>query len=260
MMAESPGIGFRVWLLALLGALCMWAAPSLAPGAAPQPDVQPVAEVIDESAGDGRPATSYDGPLLRRRPAIAVHTVDGADRDLIRRELRAAAKAERFGPLADATFAVFSERLLDYLVPEVTMVLPETATVRDAEILMRDHRFTGVSYYLTESVLVHDLTFAVFPAGVPPATVKARADAEGILSDSLGDYVTDVQPAGLTVRYFGAVLGDDQTTAVRAALARLAHVRTDQVLVEPSSPGSGVRLVNGLDVEGLAEEAAHGHE
>lgn len=207
-----------------------------------QPATTAIARPVDDDAGDRRATTTYDGPLVRRRTAIAVHPVRWADREAVGRQLRAAAAAERMGPLADATFAVFSPELLKYLVPEIVVVLPERASPHDAETLMRAHRHPAVAFHLVESVLVHDLTFAVRPRGVPAGQMQERIDREGVLSATLGRYDLATAPAGVTVRYFGALLSDGQVLAVRESLARAANVPRAQVLVQPSSPGAGVEL------------------
>ncbi|MFC7534396.1 hypothetical protein [Actinoplanes sp. GCM10030250] len=215
------------------------------------------AEAVTGDAGDELATTSFDGPLVRKRTAIAVHPVTGADRVRIARDLRAAAVRENVGELTDATFAVFSGALLEYLVPELTLVLPEGVSARHGEAFMRDHRPDSVGFYVVEPVLVHDLTFAVLPAaGISPATVQERVDAEGVLADSLNRYRTTVQPAGLTIQYFGAVLSDGQIGAVRASIGRAAGVAADRVLVEATQPGPGVDLSNG--VPDLVERP-HGH-
>ncbi|HEY7273054.1 MAG TPA: hypothetical protein VH502_09995 [Actinoplanes sp.] len=235
----------RLGLVVLLALLCGWAvARAGAAGTSASPAVKPVAAVNDD-AGDEQATTTYDGPMVRKRVAIALHVADGADRKLIGRQLQTAAEVEKVGPLSDATFAVFSATMLNYLVPEMTVVLPEGGTAEDAEVLMRDHEFNGVNFYLIENVLVHDLTFAVIPSGVTPEAASAQQDAEGVLSDSLNHYATTVQRSGLTVRYFGAIISDGQVRAVREAMARAAHVTPDRVAVEPSSPGPGVDLSNG---------------
>lgn len=244
-MESIKRTNLRLGLVVLLALLCGWAvARAGAGGTSETPAVKPVASVNDD-AGDEQATTSYDGPMVRKRVAIALHVADGADRRLIGRQLQAAARTEKVGPLRDATFAVFSATMLNYLVPEMTVVLPEGGTTEDAEVLMRDHKFTGVTFYLIENVLVHDLTFAVIPNGVTPEAASAQQDAEGVLSDSLNHYVTTVQRSGLTVRYFGAIISDGQVQAVREAMARAAHVTPDRVAVEPSSPGPGVDMSNG---------------
>jgi hypothetical protein len=218
----------------------------------------PVAHVVVGDKGDGLAGTSFDGPMVRRRAAIAIHPAPGADRASIARELRDLAAEAKIGSLTDATFAVFSEDMLAYLVPEMTLVLDEDARVYDAEAFMRDHQPASVAFYLVQPVLVHDLTFCVIPAaGVTPEQVSQRQDAEGVLGDSLNRYVTDVQPDGVTVRYFGAVLGDAQIAAVRESMARAAGVPPEQVHVEANLPGPGVDLSDG--VPDLSDKPHGGH-
>ncbi|BCY14612.1 hypothetical protein [Actinoplanes sp. L3-i22] len=226
---------------------------------APHPAGTPAeAATITDDAGDELATTTFDGPLVRERAALAILPAKGADRAHVAAELRASAKAAGVGELTDATFAVFSAELLKYLVPELTLVLPEGVTVQRAEAFMRDHEPGDVAFYVAQTVLVHDLTFAVVTDGVTPAEAARREDAEGILSDSLNHYVTSVQPAGLTVRYFGALLSDGRIAAVRAAMARSAGTTPDRVTVEANQAGGGVDLSGGVpDLDEAAEH--HGH-
>ena len=252
----------KVGLAVIVALVCGWAvARAGAFGPTGRPAVLPVAQAITAGdAGDLQASTSFDGPMVRRRAAIALHVSPDANRTLIGTQLRAAAGTERIGSLRDASFAVFSADLLTYLVPEMTVVLPENATTEDAEVLMRDHRFTGVTFYLIENVLVHDLTFAVIPNEVSPDAAKAQQDREGVLADSLNRYRTEVQRSGLTVRYFGAIISDAQVRSVRESMARAAHVTADQVAVEASEPGAGVDLSNGAPnlTDDLAGQHHHG--
>ncbi|GAA2551959.1 hypothetical protein GCM10010435_22680 [Winogradskya consettensis] len=219
----------------------------------PPAPAAPAAQVAADDAGDARATTSFDGPLVHRRAAVAIHPVTGADPRHVARELRSAATGAGVGALTESTFAVFSAELLGYLVPELTVVLPEGTTVVEAEAFMRDHRPADVGFYVVEPVLVHDLTFAVVPAaGVAPAAVRDAEDREGVLSDSLNHYETTVQAAGLTVRYFGAILSDGQVLAVREAMARAAHVTPERVGVEAGEPGPGVDLGTGTPDPGAA--------
>jgi hypothetical protein len=256
-MRESRS-AFQVWLIALVGVLCIVTLAGPARDAFRTRDAgRPVLQsaIVNDDAGDLRATTTYDGPMVRRRPAIGIHPVAGADRALLVRQLRAAAAEEKLGPVVETTFAVFSKELLSYLVPEIVVVLPEGTSLADAEVLMKDHSYPTVAFYLVESVLVHDLTFGVIPNAVSPAVVKHRIDREGVLADSLGRHTITVQKAGLTVRYFGAIVSDGQILAVREAMARAAGVAVDRILVEPSSPGTGVDLAT----ENTAEEASHQH-
>ncbi|GIE93753.1 hypothetical protein [Paractinoplanes rishiriensis] len=210
---------------------------------------EPVAEVtaIRGDSGDEQVVTSYDGPMVRKRAAIAIVPAKGADPANIRKELQAAAKRDDVGTLTEATFAVFSEHMLNYLVPEMTFVLPEGMSAHRAEAMMRDNQPADVAFYLVEPVLVHDVTFAVIPSfGTEPGQVKARMDAEGIVTDALTGYRAEVQKAGVTVRYFGGVLSDATVEAVREAMGEAAQVPADRVQVSANLPGPGVDLSNGL--------------
>jgi hypothetical protein len=249
----------KVCLAVVLALVCGWTLAKAGAFSSPEaPATKPVAEVKKDDAGDDQATTTFDGPMVRQRAAIAVHVTGTADRALIARQMRAAATKQKIAGLTDATFAVFSKEMLDYLVPEMTLVLPEGANTYDGEVLMRDHAFPGVSYYLVRNVLVHDLTFAVIPNGVTPEKAVATEDAEGVLADSLGRYTTAVQQSGLTVKYFGAILSDGEIQVVRAAMARAANVQPDQVAVAASSPGAGVDLTQG--VPDLSDDLAGKHQ
>ncbi|MFI5492370.1 hypothetical protein [Actinoplanes sp. NPDC051859] len=215
--------------------------------------------VVHGDAGDEVATTTFDGAMVRKRAAIAIHPAKGADRAQIAKELKESARANGFGTLSEATFAVFSAQMMEYLVPEMTFVLPEGALARDAEVFMRDHQPSSVAFYLVESVLVHDITFGVLPAaGVLPAEVRAAADSEGILADALNRYDVDVQRTGLTVRYFGAILSDSRIQAVREALGRAAQVDAERVAVSANLPGPGVDLSNGVPNLADAPPSHHG--
>jgi len=209
-------------------------------------------------AGDRQALTTFDGAMVRKRAAIAVLPADGASEEKVRAEIQAAAEKAELGPLTEATFAVFSEEMLNYLVPPVTLVLPEGVKVDRAEAFMRDYQPRDVAFYLVEPVLVHDVTFAAFPAGgVSPKQASAAQQAEGILSDSLNRFDTKVQSAGVVVHYFGAVLSDATIATVRDAMGRAAKVPADRVTVSASLPGPGVDLSNG--VPGLGDGPHGGH-
>jgi hypothetical protein len=233
------------------------AAAGVAWYARPEPEPVSVAHVVAGDAGDRLAVTTFDGPMVRKRAAIAIKPAPGADRAAIGRELRELAAKEKLGQLTDATFAVFSEQLLEYLVPEMTFVLDEGVRVYDAEALMRDHQPRSVAFYLVEPVVVHDVTFCVLPPeGVTPERVRDLQDAEGVLSDALNRYVTDVQPDGVTVRYFGAVISDQTIAAVRESMGRAAGLPAGRVHVTANLPGPGVDLSHG--VPDLSDKP-HGH-
>lgn len=198
-------------------------------------------------SGDAQVISTYDGPMVRKRAAIGILPEKNADLDHIRAELRALAKREKVGPLTESTFAVFDEQMLNYMVPQLTYIVPENVSVTRAEAMMRDFQPADVAFYVTDTVLVHDLTFAVIPAaGVRPAAVSKELDEEGILTDSLNHYDTKVQQAGLTVHYFGAVVSDSTIGTVRKEMGRAANVPAERILVEGTLPGPGVDLSNGV--------------
>jgi hypothetical protein len=230
----------------LAAALVVTAGAVRVTGAQPEPAV---AAVIDHGdSGDEQVLSSFDGAMVRKRAAIGVLPARGADVAGVRAELlRLWRGTGQAGTPADGTFAVFSEQMLEYMVPQVTLVAPEGVTLSRAEAFMRDHQPDDVAFYLTEQVLVHDITFAALPAqGVDSKVVSARLDAEGILTDELNHYVTTVQPAGITVRYFGAVLSDRTIRSVREAMGRAAQVPADRVQVTANLPGPGVDMSQGI--------------
>ena len=259
-METTRGTHLKIVLAVVLALMCGWAiARADTFGPSDQPATRPVAQVVDD-AGDQQATTTFDGPMVRRRAAIALHLAKGADAKLIARQLQAQAKREKIGPLTEASFAVFSETMLNYFVPEMTMVLPEGVTTGDGEVMMRDHHFTGVTFYVVDNVLVHDLTFGVIPNGVTPEAAQRQQDQEGVLADSLNHYTTLVQRSGLTVRYFGAIISDGQVRAVRESMARAAHVAPEQVAVVAAEPGEGVDLSQGVPIltDDLASQHHHG--
>jgi hypothetical protein len=235
----------RGLVAALAGGLALGLTGSVWAGRhTPNRPVAHTAQVSNDELGDARATTTHDGPMVRRRTAIAIHPLAGADRDLLRRQLEDTANIEHLAPLTDATFAVFSPNLLHYLVPEMTVVLPEGATSADAEYIMNDHTFSGLGFYVVEPVLVHDLAFSVVPVGVTPADVGTLIQREGVLTDVLGRYTTDVKPAGVVFEYFGAILSDSEVLSVQQAIARAAGVGVTGVTVGPVLGGPGVAVAN----------------
>ncbi|MCU7723601.1 hypothetical protein ODJ79_07745 [Actinoplanes sp. KI2] len=243
-------------LAAVLAAIVL--AVTMHAPARPEASSPPTA-IGGDDAGDKRATTTYDGAMVRKRTAIAVRPAKGADRAHIRAELTEAALKSKVGPLGEATFAVFSEQMLRYLVPEMTFVLPEGVPLDRGDAFMRDYQPADVAFYVVQPVLVHDLTFAVVPAaGRTPASVRDSQDAEGILADTLNRYDTTVQPAGVTVRYFGAILSDPAIASVRAAMGRAAGVPADRVQVTANEAGPGIDLSHGgPDLD--ADVPHHGH-
>ncbi|NMO52662.1 hypothetical protein HH310_15855 [Actinoplanes sp. TBRC 11911] len=209
-------------------------------------------------SGDAQVISTYDGPMVRKRAAIGILPSKNADLDHIRAEVLALAKREKVGPLTESTFAVFNEHLLTYLVPQLTFIAPEGVSVTRAEAMLRDYQPADVAFHVTDTVLVHDLTFAVIPAaGVQPAAVSKELDEEGILTDSLNFYDTKVQQAGLTVHYFGAVVSDSTVSTVRKEMGRAANVPAERVLVEGTLPGPGVDLSDGVPALGNGGHSGH---
>jgi hypothetical protein len=214
-------------------------------GGTPEPAAAVVADHGD--AGDKQVLTTFDGAMVRTRAAIGLVPRKGANQAHIKAEMQALAKREKIGTLTEASFAVFKPELLELMVPEITFVLPEKYPLTRTDAFMRDFQPDDVAFFVVQPVLVHDITFAVVPAfGVSPAAVRDRVDYDGILYDELNHYVATVQPAGLTVRYFGAVLSDKTIASVRQAMGSAAQVPADRVQVAPNLPGPGVELDYGV--------------
>jgi hypothetical protein len=197
-----------------------------------------VKPIPNDDAGDELATTTYNGPMVRYRVAIAVHVLNGINdgRDTrvahTRQQMITDAPAERIGTLTEADFAVFSPTLLNYLVPNLTMVLPEGATLADGDRLMRNHTYPYVGFYFVDQVQVHDIAFTV--STPDPRSVSTYVDREGVLTDSLGKYKTVIQPHSVTFNYFGAILSDSQIISDREAIARAADVSgIDKVNVYP---------------------------
>jgi hypothetical protein len=205
-----------------------------------------VTQISNDDAGDELATTTYKGPMIRYRVAIAVHVLDNTNTGLdtklthTKQQMIANAPAEQIGALTEANFAVFSPTLLNYLVPNLTMVLPEGATLQDGERLMRNHSYPYVGFYFVDSVQVHDIAFTV--STPHPRQTSAYVDREGVLTDSLGKYTTTMQPHSVTFSYFGAVLSDSQILSDRAAVARAAAVSSNAVTVYPVIRTSSVPI------------------
>lgn len=214
-------------------------------GGTPEPAVAVVADHGD--AGDTQTLTSFDGAMVRKRAAVGLVPQRGADQAHIVAEMQALAKREKIGTLTEASFALFKPELLELVVPQITLVMPEDYPLTRTDAFMRDFQPADVAFFVVQPVLVHDITFAVVPAfGVTPAQVLETVEYEGILYDELNHYTATVQPAGITVRYFGAVLSDKTIKSVRAAMGGAAHVPGDRVQVSANLPGPGIELDYGV--------------
>ncbi|MBG6059383.1 hypothetical protein RCH16_002658 [Cryobacterium sp. MP_M5] len=202
------------------------------------------AEAVSD-VGNARPAVSYDGLMVRRRVVVAIHPNDGADLVALRRELnRAAAREHLF--LADVSPDVLDAVVLEHLVPEVIVALPDGATLSDAGRLIDPAgypggAFPGASHFHVDSVLVHELRFSI--RSKDPAGLADAIDREGILSDALGNYESTARTGRLDLEYTGPLLGDALVESVRAAIARAAHAHPGAVTVGPrSESGTGVDM------------------
>ncbi len=70
---------------------------------------------------------------------------------------------------------------------------------------MRERRNWGPKHFHVLQVLVHDLRFSIDTAN--PAALSAAVDREGILSDALGNYDTNVGNGVLSIDYTGPAAG-----------------------------------------------------
>ncbi|MET3920712.1 hypothetical protein [Arthrobacter sp. UYEF20] len=208
--------------------------------------------------GNGRPASSHDGLMVRRRVVIAVHPTPDADLGALRRQLDRAA-AERGMPLSDISPDVLDPVVLEHVVPEVIVALPAESTPEQANELAglafgTEGSFAGVEHVHVASVLVHDLQFRIGSAD--PAALAETIASEGILSDALGNYATSLDGGALTVGYTGPLLSDALVEAVRDGMARGAGVDIGEVELAPrSTSGEGVDL--SAEPEPAETEGAH---
>jgi hypothetical protein len=212
--------------------------------------------------GNGRPAVSHDGLMVRRRVVIAVHAHDDSGLPSLHRQLEGAA-AGRGMSLSDISPDVLDDVVLERLTPGLTMSLPPELTREDAGALA-DHAFgpvgssAGVDGVHIGSVLVHDLQFAV-PSG-DPAALAELIEREGILADALGNYTTSLDGGALAVGYTGPLLSDALVESVRAGMARSAGVEPGAVKLSPrSTSGEGVDLSREPPPSGESG-ASSGHE
>jgi hypothetical protein len=244
--------------------------PEAAAGAARERAADPAARVVAAGSGtdlgNGRPASTFDGLMVRRRIALALEPTTGADVVALRQELDRVASL-RHTTLSDVSPSVLEAADREKLEPDVTVVLPAAATLADAQNLIDPSRsahavLPGVQDYAVTPVLVHDLRFSV-RAKDPSAAAQAIA-REGILTDALGSYSTSADSGRLDVAYTGPLLSDDLVEQVRRGIARGTGGPPSAVTVSPrSTTGAGVDLATEPAPAAVLEVApsphAHGH-
>jgi hypothetical protein len=215
-----------------------------------------------QDLGNGRPAVSYDGLMVRRRVVIAVHSRLDADLVGIRRKLDAAAAAQGL-TLADISPDVLEPAELQHLMPELTVLLPTTATLDDGQALVTrttgdETQKLGAEHFHVLPVLVHDLSFTI--GATNPTRLSAAIDREGILSDAFGNYRTTRGIGKLSFSYTGPLLADETVESVRSGISRQAHVAASYVTVTPRSPaGTGVDMATEAPWDPEVTEQKKGH-
>ncbi|PVZ59589.1 hypothetical protein [Arthrobacter sp. H-02-3] len=242
-MSHVGALGAAALLVLALSA-CTGGPPAPAP-----PSVAASAAAVSletgTDVGNGRPAVSHDGLMVRRRTVIAVHPAPGADLGAARARLEQAATAGGV-VLSDISPDVLEPAILEHMSPEVIVALPPGSTSSDAEKLAglafgAEGSYPGVEHVHVALVLVHDLRFTV--AAADPAALAKSIAEEGILSDALGNYATVLDNGALTVSYTGPLLSDALVESVRNGMARGAGVDPANVALAPrSDTGEGVDL------------------
>ena len=233
-------------LLVLALSACTGGTPAPAPPApSAAASAAPVSLETGTDVGNGRPAVSHDGLMVRRRAVIAVHPAPGADLGATRARLEQAATAGGV-VLSDIPPDVLEPAILEHISPELILALPAGSTSDDAEKLAElafgpEGSYAGVEHVHVSSVLVHDLRFTV--AAADPAALATSIAEEGILSDALGNYATSLGSGALTVSYTGPLLSDALVESVRNGMARGAGVEPADVALAPrSTTGEGVDM------------------
>ncbi|MEO6200422.1 MAG: hypothetical protein ABIX44_04575 [Cryobacterium sp.] len=276
MSRRAGAVAAALLALALSGAAAVPAGANILPPRGPaqavssNPGTAPTARLGsgeggegDSDLGNGRPQVSYDGLMVRRRVVLAVHPTADADVVRLRNALEVAA-TRRGLTLADISPDVLGPVLLAHLVPALTLLLPVSASIQDADRLIdpASHpggSIPGVDHIHVESVLVHDLRFTVRSSD-PASVVKAIA-REGILTDSLGTYDTTPADGDLVITYTGPLLSDETIAAVRVGVARGANAAPSTVTVSArSTTGVGVDMSTEPELAVPEEEsdAEHG--
>ncbi|MCB5274947.1 hypothetical protein BJG92_02485 [Arthrobacter sp. SO5] len=198
-----------------------------------------------KDVGNGRPASSHDGLMVRRRTVIAVHQAEGTDPGSLRQRLDEAASQQGI-ELTDISPMVLDALLLDHLVPDVIVALPAGRSHEDADRLAelafgQEGTNPAVEHVHIGEALVHDLAFTL--AVEDPAALAAAIAGEGILSDALGNYEESLDGGALTIGYTGPLLSDELVESVRDGMARSGGKAPADVGLAPRSPsGDGVDL------------------
>lgn len=235
-------------LLVLALSACTGGTPSPAPpspSAGSVPSAAPVSLETGTDVGNGRPAVSNDGLMVRRRVVIAVHPAEGAGPGEARARLEQSAAASGM-VLSDIPTDVLEPAILEPTAPELILVLPAGNSREDAERLAElafgpEGSYPGVEHVHVASVLVHDLQFSV--ASTDPAALASSVAEEGILADALGNYGTSLDSGALKVTYTGPLLSDLLVESVRIGMARAAGVEPAAVTLAPrSATGEGVDM------------------
>ena len=212
--------------------------------------------------GNGRPQVSYDGLMVRRRIAVAIHPAPDADMDKLRTTLVSAAGSLGLA-VSPISPDVLGASVLEHTVPELIVALPGDATIADGGELIdlafgQDQSFPGLDHVHVAQVLVHDVRFTINSAN--PGGVAEAIALEGILADALGNYETRMGDGELELAYTGPLLSDKTVEAVRRGVSRAAGSSADAVTVAPrSETGTGVDMALEPAEAAVAGEPVHGH-
>ncbi|TFD29853.1 hypothetical protein [Cryobacterium cryoconiti] len=212
--------------------------------------------------GNGRPAVTFDGLMVRRRVVVAIRPRESADLVSLRGQLDQA--AHRLGlSLADISPTVLDADVLEELGPQLVVTLPEGGTVDDAGRLIDltpsfGGAFPDAVQFQIGPVLVHDLRFAVRTAD--PRTLREAIEREGILADALGTYSSTTGTEELRIDYTGPLLSDDLIQSIRAGIAGPARSEPGDVSVSPrSTEGDGVQMESEPPPGSAPPLTPHGH-
>lgn len=210
--------------------------------------------------GNGRPSVTFDGLMVRRRVVVAIQSRDSEDLVALRGQLDQAAGRLRLS-LTDVSPTVLDAGVLEALVPELIVALPEGGTVDDAGRLIDLASSSGgvdaVEFHIGP-VLVHDLRFAVRTGD--PQALRDAIDREGILTDALGAYDASAGNGELRIDYTGPLLSDDLIDSIRDGIGRPARAGADDVSVSPrSTEGVGVQMESEPAPGAAPTPTSHGH-